>query len=253
MARLYLWVRSLPVALAVMVWPLTGGLAQSVDLELVLAIDSSSSVNYVEFNLQMRGLAEAFRHPAVHAALAAATPNGIAVSLVQWSSDGEQVQAVHWTEVRSAVTADELANRIDATPRLVVGGATAIGSAISYATELLGSNTFNGARRTIDVSGDGINNQGELAAPARARALAGGITINGLAILNEQPNLGAYYLAGVVGGPRAFLLTADDYQDFVRAIRLKLITEITGSPLALNNGTTPVRLAERAMGPGDGD
>lgn len=244
--------RWLPVLLA-LAWLPAHGAAQQIDLELVLAVDSSSSVNYKEFDLQMRGLAEAFRHPAVRAAIASATPNGIVVSLVQWSGDGEQVQAVDWTEVRDAATADDLAQSIDATGRLVVGGATAIGSAISYATDLLRENAFQGTRRTIDVSGDGINNQGELAASARARAVAAGITVNGLAILNEQPDLGAYYLAGVVGGPRAFLLTADDYEDFARAIRLKLITEITGSPLALKHEIAPMMLARPFSDATDGD
>lgn len=229
------------LALLASVWPFADGAAQQVDLELVLAVDSSSSVNYSEFDLQMRGLADAFRHPAVRAAIASATPNGIAVSLVQWSGDGEQVLAVDWAEIRGTATADAMARRIDATPRLVVGGATAIGSAIAYSTDLLRDNTFQGARRTIDISGDGINNQGEFAATARARAMAAGITVNGLAILNERPDLGTYYLAGVVGGPRSFLLTADDYDDFARAIRLKLITEISGSPLALNRDIPPPR------------
>lgn len=244
--------RWLPILLALAVIPADGA-AQQVDLELILAVDSSSSVNYEEFNLQMRGLAEAFRHPAVRAAIASATPNGIAVSLVQWSGDGDQVQAVDWAEVRGAATADALARRIDATGRLVIGGATAIGSVISFATDLLRDNSFQGIRRAIDVSGDGTNNQGELAASARARANAAGITVNGLAILNEEPDLGTYFLAGVVGGPRAFLLTADDYEDFARAIRIKLITEITGSPMALKRDATPKMLAGPISDIADGD
>ncbi len=204
--------------------------AQAVDLELVLAVDASASVNYDEFQLQMSGLAEAFRHPAVIAAIRSAAPNGVAVSLVQWSGVGQHVQAVGWTEVRDSASANVLAARIDAAPRLTIGGATALGNAIEFSLNLLETNAFRGARWTIDVSGDGTSNQGVSPIVARARAVTAGATVNGLAILNEEPNLDAYYLAAVIGGSGAFLLTADDYDDFARAIRLKLIAEITGAP-----------------------
>ncbi|MFQ6017243.1 MAG: DUF1194 domain-containing protein [Kiloniellaceae bacterium] len=217
--------------------------ADPVALELVLAVDASSSIDYGEFQLQMRGLAKAFRHPAVAAAIKAAAPEGIAVSLMLWSGKTKQLQVVDWTKVHDAATASALAARIEQAPRAVLGGPTAVGSAIRFSIGLQESNRFAGKRRVIDVSGDGRANHGELAADARADAVARGMTVNGLAILNEQPDLAAYYLAGVIGGPGAFLLTADDYHDFARAIRRKLITEITGSPIVHRFPGAPVATA----------
>ena len=129
-----------------------------------------------------------------------------------------------------------MASRIEQAPRAITGGATAIGSALGYSIELLETNGFQGKRRAIDISGDGRANQGQHPATVRARAVAAGMTVNGLAILNEEPDLGAYYIASVVGGPGAFLLTADRFEDFAEAIVAKLITEITGAPIALRPG-----------------
>ncbi len=109
-----------------------------VDLAIVLAVDSSSSVSTYEFNLQMRGLAEAFRHPAVHDAIATSAPNGIAVTLIQWASPDAQVPAFDWTEVHGPTTAELIAGRIDRTPRLVNEGGTAISHAIDFSIVMLG-------------------------------------------------------------------------------------------------------------------
>lgn len=217
----------------------TAAEAEPVDLKLVLAVDISASVDSDEFNLQMGGLAAAFRHPAVVGAIRSANPNGIAVTLVQWSGSGEYLQVIGWTGVRDAVGARAFADRIDRAPRSFTDGATAIGSAMEFAAALIEKTGYAGERRVIDVSGDGINNEGVAAVVARARTNAVGITVNGLAILNEETHLGAYYLAGVVGGPGAFLMTADDYEDFARAIRLKLIQEIGGTPMTARPGATP--------------
>ena len=210
--------------------------AEPVDLALVLAVDSSPSVNSYEFNLQMGGLADAFRDGAVLNAIKAAAPNGIAVTLVLWASPERQALAFGWTEVRDAASAEAVARMIDLTPRLVDGGGTAISDAIDFSIRLLDG--VAATRRVIDVSGDGRNNMGNATLatsplPASPRAVAAGITVNGLAILNEDPTLDSYYLSHVIGGADAFVLTADDYEDFGRAIRLKLITEITGAPVAL--------------------
>lgn len=209
-----------------------GPWAADLDLELVLAVDSSSSVDDREFALQMDGIAKAFRHPAVVQAIVAGAPNGLVVSLVQWSGAETRALAVPWTLVRDQLSAYVFAAQVAAAPRIVGGGPTALGNAIGYATALLETNAFQARRRVIDVSGDGINNEGELAALARARAMTLGITVNGLAILTDEPNLTRYYLAGVVGGPGAFVMTANDFEDFAQAIRLKLIAEITGGTVS---------------------
>ena len=203
-----------------------------VDLELVLAVDASSSVSAREFNLQMRGLAEAFRHPAVHGAIRAAGDLGIAVAMVQWSDNRKQTVAIEWAPVRDEAEAQAFAQTIDTTPRYLIGGGTAIGGALLFATRQLQINRFMGRRSVIDLSGDGRTNQGSQPSKARDAAVALGITINGLAILNEDPLVDRHYQAQVIGGTGAFVMRADDYEDFTRAILQKLIKEISGAPVA---------------------
>ena len=202
-----------------------------VDLELVLAIDSSGSVDFFEFELQTSGIARAFRNPEVIEAIMGAAPNGIAVSVIHWSGRGQHLAAVDWTKVTDAASARALAATIEATGRSLVGE-TAVADALRFATERLTHSPFRGARRIIDLSGDGPSNSGGDPAPIRDAAVLAGITINGLAILNESPTLDVYYAEHVIGGPDAFVLTARDYDDFAHAIRLKLLREIRGAPLA---------------------
>ncbi len=203
-----------------------------VDLELVLAVDTSSSVSPDEFNLQMQGLAAAFREPAVHAAIQAAGDLGIAVAMVQWSDNRKQTLAISWQMVRDPGSALAFAGAIDATPRYLIGGGTAIGGAVNFSAFHLRTNRFEGRRKVIDVSGDGRTNQGSNPARARDDAVAQGITINGLAILNEDALVDRHYLANVIGGTGSFVMQADDYADFARAIVEKLIKEIAGVPIA---------------------
>jgi hypothetical protein len=203
-----------------------------VDLELVLAVDTSSSVSPDEFNLQMQGLAEAFRDAAVQGAIEAAGDLGIAVAMVQWSDNRKQTLAISWMMVRDGASADAFAREIDNTPRFLIGGGTAIGGAVNYSVRQLRINRFDGRRKVIDVSGDGRTNQGSNPARARDDAVAQGITINGLAILNEDALVDRHYLANVIGGTGSFVMQADDYADFARAIVEKLIKEISGVPIA---------------------
>ncbi|MEX2630974.1 MAG: DUF1194 domain-containing protein [Tistlia sp.] len=211
--------------------PAAARAATAVELELVLAVDGSSSVTSWEFDLQMRGLSAAFRDPEVQGAVRAAGDLGIAVTLVQWSGRDRQIKAVEWTLIYDGASAAEFAADLDAAPRYVTGGSTAIGNAIGFSQLLLESNGYQGKRRTIDVSGDGRTNQGVQTPELRDAAVAAGITINGLAILNEDPGVDAYYRDNVIGGSGAFLISATDYRDFARAIRMKLIREIGGPPL----------------------
>jgi len=207
-------------------------LAQSrdVDLQLVLALDSSGSVNFREFELQAVGIAHALRDPEVIEALEHWTPGGIAVSVVQWSGQRQQVVAVDWTVVGDRVSVQALAMRIEAMGRSIIGE-TAIGDVLRFAIEHLERPPFRGARRIIDVSGDGKSNAGVAPGPLRDAAAAAGITVNGLAILNDDLTVDLYYADHVIGGPDAFVMTARDYRDFVRAMRLKLLREIRGAPL----------------------
>jgi hypothetical protein len=204
---------------------------RAVELLLVLAVDASSSVSADEFDLQMRGLAAAFRAPEVVQAIAETEPRGIAVALVQWSSPGSQVVAVDWTVVDVPASVEALARRIEGSGRLILGE-TSIEGALTFSMGLLRNSSFAADRRVIDVSGDGQSNWGPDPDAVRDQAIASGITINALAVANEQPNLGAYYRDHVIGGPGAFVLTADDYDDFARAIRAKLLQEIGGEVLS---------------------
>ncbi len=207
--------------------------AATVELELILAVDSSFSVDREDFDLQMTGLARAFRDPRVIAAIRASGGHGIAVCLVQWADNWGQVMALGWTAVRDADQARALARRLERTPRLVVGASTSIAGALRFAIPQFEGNGFEGRRKVIDISGDGPHNQSTGPARQRKLALASGITINGLAILDEARALDRYYIDHVIGGSGAFVMTADSYQDFASAIVHKLIREISAVPVAL--------------------
>ncbi len=203
-----------------------------VDLELVLAVDISSSVSTEEFNLQMGGLANAFRTPEVAAAIGASGDLGVAVALIQWSDNRRQYLAVDWALVHDSTSAHAFADRVAAAPRLVVGGGTAIGGAIKFGAAQIAGNAYRGQRKVIDVTGDGHTNQGWPDRPLRDAAVASGITINGLVILNEEPDLSAYYRANVIGGTGAFVMATMDFRSYGEAIIAKLIREISGAPYA---------------------
>jgi hypothetical protein len=203
------------------------GNGREVSLELVLALDSSVSVDAREYMLQIGGLARAFRDPAVIAAIRDAGDNGIAVSVIQWGVGLQQLVAVDWTNVRDGATAEALAREIETSPRYIVGNGTGITRALVFASKQFEGNGFAGRRRIIDVSGDGRNNSGASPAMVRDRLVALGFTINGLAILDGDTGLNAYYADNVIGGPAAFVVTASTFEDFADAIRAKLLREIT--------------------------
>ncbi|MEM7168550.1 MAG: DUF1194 domain-containing protein [Pseudomonadota bacterium] len=213
--------------------------ATEVFVELVLAVDCSSSVDHDEFELQMQGLSEAFTHPSIHEALDKAGGKGIAVALLQWSGEEEQIRSIDWHHIYDAESATEFADLLLHTPRQATGGATALGNAILESAAWIHGNDFLGERQVIDVSGDGRGNQGVAADQARDQALRSGIVINGLAILNEDSRLGEYFVEEVIAGPGSFLITATDFEDFAKAIRKKIFFEITGPPIADLQETEP--------------
>ena len=210
-----------------------------VDLELVLAVDVSGSVDVPEYELQTRGLAQAFRDPEVLAALQAPGRRGIAVALAQWSGRFQQEVAIDWTLVRDAASAEAFARRIEGMERRFQAE-TGIANALAFAIRLLQQNRFTGGRQVIDISGDGPSNVGADPDPVRDAAVAARITINGLAIVNEEPTVDLYYADHVIGGPDAFLMVAKDFQDFARAIRRKLLREIESAPIAAREAPGPV-------------
>ena len=222
---------------ALLLWLLPeAGRAEPVELELVLAVDASASVNTQEFDIQMTGLALAFRDPEVLSAIEAIGPRGLAVLLVTWSDEHHQFTSAPWHHITDAASADAFALSIARAVRQDDMGATAIGEAIDYAAWSILNNAYEGRRRVIDVSSDGRSNRGEKPVYARDRAVALGMVVNGLVIENEEPFLFRYFNGNVIGGTGAFCLSAPSYADYGEAIRLKLIREINAAPVAALTG-----------------
>lgn len=202
-----------------------------VDLNLVLAVDVSGSVNQRRFELQRDGYAAAFRNPRVLKAVRGGGVNArIAVTVVQWTGPALQVHTVPWTLVHDEATAYGLASAIETSPRQLYSGGTSISGAIDFAASLLARPPYTGLRRVIDVSGDGANNRGRPATEARDDAIRRGITINGLPILELEPNLDEHYRNNVIGGPNAFMVVAQTFEEFADAVLKKLVTEIADGP-----------------------
>jgi len=214
------------------------GQTLSVDLELVLATDSSTSIDDAEFDLQQQGLARAFLHPDVIRAIGSAGHRGVAITLVQWSGGGFQKRVVDWFLVKDAESAARFSDRIAATGRQL-RGMTSTAGAIRFSANEISTNHYEGRRKVIDVSGDGTS-EALLSQTESDRAVGQGITINGLVIFNKEYDLGEladiniarYYSRYVIGGPGAFLMAAKNYKDFQVAIRKKLVREISGLTLA---------------------
>ncbi len=204
--------------------------AQSaVDLQLVLAVDASGSVDQFRFELQKRGYAAAFRHERVQQAVRSGPTQSIAVTMLQWTGPALQVQVVGWRRVADAETAAAFAAEIERAPRRLFGGGTSISGALDYAVTLFAKSPFRAMRRVIDVSGDGSNNRGRAADFARDDAVAAGMAINGLPILALEPDLDRYYYEHVIGGPAAFVIAAQNYESFADAILKKMILEIAAT------------------------
>jgi Protein of unknown function (DUF1194) len=222
--------RALSLALLMMLPTVIAAAAQTaVDLQLVLAVDASGSVDQVRFELQKRGYVAAFRHARVVQAVRSGPNRAIAVTMVQWTGPALQVQVVGWTRLGDEGTAAAFAAAIERTPRQLFGGGTSISGAIDHAATLFPISPFRASRRVIDVSGDGSNNRGRPVTLARDEAVAAGIGINGLPILALEPDLDRYYHDSVIGGPGAFVIAARSYETFADAILKKLIIEIAAN------------------------
>jgi hypothetical protein len=200
-----------------------------VAIALVLAVDASGSVDQRRFELQKQGYAAAFRSPQVLSAIRSLITQSIAVTMMQWTGPRLHVQVVDWTLIKDEESANAFAAAIEAAPRQLFGGGTSISGAIDYSRLLLAQSRFAGARRVIDISGDGSNNSGRSVTQARDEAVHDGVGINGLPIVAIEPDLDRYYYDNVIGGPGAFVIPAESYDTFADAILKKLITEIAGS------------------------
>jgi len=211
-----------------------GAAERQVDLELVLAADISGSMDLEEAALQRQGFANAIRHPEVIEAIRRGQFGRIAVTYMEWAGDRYQSTLVGWTEIADAASANTFAEAVERPPvRTALW--TSISGAIVYAARGFEDNGYRGLRRVIDISGDGPNNRGLFVVEARDYAVAEGIVINGLPIINGRPgryglpplpNLDLYYEDCVIGGFGSFVVVANGFRDFARAILRKLLLEI---------------------------
>jgi hypothetical protein len=219
-----------------------GARAETVDLLLILAADVSRSIDEGEFNLQRKGYAAAITDPRVLRAIAGGRHHAIALTFIEWAGANEQNVVVEWIMVRDEETAGVIAATMLSAPRSFLGR-TSISAAIDFSLERFANAPAQGDKRIIDISGDGTNNSGRPVTEARDQAIAAGITINGLAIINTQANPGyafhtqppgglpKYYQENVVGGPGSFLLQVENFNTFAEAMTRKLVAEIAGLPV----------------------
>jgi fermentation-respiration switch protein FrsA (DUF1100 family) len=209
---------------------------EPVDVELILAVDVSRSVDAEEMELQMRGYAAAFRDRRLIGGVAAGPIGAIACMMFLWSDHNIQQPVIPWTRIGSPAEAEGFARAVDAAPRNTFLY-TSISGAMTYAGRQFGQR-FEGTRQVLDISGDGVNNSGRPVEEARAELLAQGVVINGLPVLDrapppagfQQPPLDEYYRDSVIGGPGAFVMVAEGFDAFDQAARRKIIREIAGVP-----------------------
>lgn len=208
-----------------------------VDIELVLAVDVSWSMDHDEQLLQRQGYVGALLHPDVLTAITAGDWGRIAVTYVEWAGAGLQQVLVPWTLIDGPETAQDFAARLAAAPlgRL---RRTSISGALAFSGTLFDDNGYEGFRRVIDISGDGPNNMGGPVTDERDKLIEAGVTVNGLPIMIRRSsydpffqitNLDIYYEDCVIGGFGAFMVVVKDADEFAEAIRRKLILEIAGA------------------------
>ncbi len=229
--------RAVALLLACLAVPAAAGAAEPVDVALVLVSDVSRSIDDSEYRLQKQGYRAAFTSPEVTAAIAGGSVGAIAVAYVEFASPVDVRTVLDWRVIRSAADAGRFAAALEAAPR-TARGRTAIGEGIALATDDLACAPVAAARQVIDVCGDGTSNSGRDVTAARDAAVAAGITINGLAIINDHPvswvfahvqppgGLAKWYQDHVTGGPGSFVVEVHDFAAFGRAITRKLVDEI---------------------------
>ena len=208
-----------------------------VDLELVIAVDVSLSMDLDEQRLQRDGYVQAFRDPEIIKAIRGGAYGRIAVVYFEWAGPDIQKVSIPWTIIDGAEAATRFADRLAAEP-ITRERMTSVSSALLFADRLLETNNIKGVRRVIDVSGDGPNNAGVPVVPVRNQMLDKGVTINGLPIVLKRggpnsyfdlPDLDVYYAECVIGGAGAFMIPIKETHEFLTATRRKLLLEIAGT------------------------
>ncbi len=202
-----------------------------VDVELVLAVDTSRSMDYEEVRIQREGYVEALRHKEFLDAVKGGLTGRIAVSYFEWAGYVVPGSVIDWQVIETEKDAMDFADKLEARP-IATQRRTSISAAIVQGATMLAASPYKGNREVIDVSGDGPNNSGDPVTPARDAALKAGIIINGLAIMlrpSDVPEgLDKYYGDCVIGGPGSFVLPVHKIEDFAIAVRRKLVWEISG-------------------------
>lgn len=209
--------------------------AVPVDVELVLAVDVSYSMDPEEQALQREGYIRALTSVEFLRALREGANGKVAVTYIEWAGSNDQKIIMPWRLIEGPESADAVAGEIARAPYRRASR-TSISGALLFSKDLFDNSGYRGLRRVIDVSGDGANNAGPLVVPSREQVLAMGITINGLPIMLNRPNLGymdvaeldVYYEDCVIGGPGAFVIPIREREKFVEATRTKLVLEIAG-------------------------
>ncbi len=216
--------------------------AEPVDVALVLAVDVSRSIDEDEARLQREGYRSAITDPAVINAIRGGMIGAIGLAYVEWAGIEYQRTVIPWTRIATPADAEDWSARLAEAPRMSLSW-TSVSGAIDYSRRVLSECPWDATRQVIDVSGDGVNNSGPPAELARDRAVADGIVINGLPILNDRPTFGRlpplpldeYFRENVIGGNGAFVIAAEDFESFGVAVKRKLIREIA----ALREAATP--------------
>ncbi|MFN4088941.1 MAG: DUF1194 domain-containing protein [Alphaproteobacteria bacterium] len=220
-----------------------------VDVELVLAVDVSGSIDAAEAALPREGYLSAIVHREVIDAIRGGPFGRIALVCMEWAGEHYQQVVVDWRLVEDAASAGAFADALAIQPRRTERW-TSISAAIDAAAARFDGNGFEGTRRVIDLSADGHNNSGRAVTAARDEAVARGVTINGLPILNDRPGPGGwpaavdldrYFEENVIGGPGAFMVPAEDFDVFAVAIRTKLVREIALRDAAATGATAALR------------
>ncbi|RUM24577.1 DUF1194 domain-containing protein [Rhizobium vallis] len=202
-----------------------------VDVALVLAVDTSRSMDFEEIGIQRQGYVEALKHKEFIDAVKGGLTGRIAISYFEWAGYVVQDSVIDWQVIETEADAIAFADRLEARP-VATQRRTSISTAIAQGASMIIAGPFQGRREVIDVSGDGPNNSGNPVTPARDRAVEAGMVINGLAIMlrpSDAPDgLDRYYADCVIGGPGAFVLPVHKIEDFAIAVRRKLVLEISG-------------------------
>lgn len=206
-------------------------------MTLVLAVDTSRSMDFEEIGIQREGYVEALKHKEFIDAVKGGLTGRIAISYFEWAGYVVQDSVIDWQVIETEEDAIAFAGKLEARP-IATQRRTSISTAIAQGASMIVSSPFQSRRQVIDVSGDGPNNSGDPVTPTRDKAVEAGMVINGLAIMlrpSDAPNgLDKYYADCVIGGPGAFVLPVRKIEDFAVAVRRKLVLEISDlSPPAM--------------------